>query len=160
MAELTPIEEKLGEVLGLAQSAQASIDAIKKMEGADELETELDRMRTESEETERRTEQLVDGIEGKKTAIQEKARETKGEANDMRDTYLGDEEEVLDGLEFLTMAEAAELGHWDIVRVMAETLGQSDTRELAEWAVGIQQGHFDGVRATSLKLAAEEAREG
>ena len=160
MAELEPIEEKLGEVLGLAQAAQTTIDKVGKMEGADDLKTELDRMRSESEETERRTEQLVDGIEGKKTAIQEKARETKGEANDMRETYLADEEEVLDGLEFLTMAEAAELGHWDIVRVMADTLDQSDARELAEWAVGVQQGHFDGVRAASLKLAVEEAREG
>ena len=160
MAELTPIEEKLGEVLGLAQAAQASIDEVKKMEGADDLSTELDRMRSESEETERRTAELVDGIDGKKTAIHEKAQETKGEANDMRQTYLGDEEEVLDGLEFMTMAEAAELGHWDIVRVMADTLGEAQTRELAEWAVGVQQGHFDGVRAASLKLAAEEAGEG
>ena len=160
MAELTPIEEKLGEVLGLAQAAQVSIDKLEKMEGADELSDQLGRMRSESEETERRTAALVDGIDGKKTAIHEKAQETKNQANEMRDTYLADEEEVLDGLEFMTMAEAAEVGHWDIVRVMAETLGEEQTRELAEWAVGVQQAHLDGVRATSLELAAEEAREG
>jgi hypothetical protein len=48
-------------------------------------------------------------LEGKKTAIREMARETKGEAVEMVKTYLADEEEALDGFEFLSMAEAGEL---------------------------------------------------
>ena len=34
----------------------------------------------------------------------------------MMDTYLGDDADGLDGLEFMTMAEAGELGHVAIVR--------------------------------------------
>ena len=37
----------------------------------------------------------------------------------MLSTYLGDDAEALDGLEFLTMAEAGEVGHWEIVSTMA-----------------------------------------
>ena len=59
-------------------------------------------------------------FDGKKTAILEKAREVKQEATEMMQTYLGDDADVLDGFEFLTMAEAGEVGHWAIVEVLAQ----------------------------------------
>jgi hypothetical protein len=33
----------------------------------------------------------------------------------MMSTYLGDDADALDGFEFLTMAEAGEVGHWSVV---------------------------------------------
>jgi hypothetical protein len=110
MAELTVLEEKLAEVLGLAQAAQ---QATSKVEGLVEDETVVDvlqRMRSEAEETVHRCTQLAGERDGKKTAILEKARETKGEASDMMSTYLGGDSDGLDGFEFLVMAEAARLG--------------------------------------------------
>jgi hypothetical protein len=160
MAELTPLDEKLGEVLGLAKAAQEATAKVAGMEGADEFKSRLDQMADEAAETERRTDALIDGLEGKKTAIREKASETKSEATEMMKTYLGGEDEALDGFEFLTMAEAGELGHWEIVQKMSETLGEQQVSELAEWAVGVQRRHFETVRESSLELAATEAREG
>jgi hypothetical protein len=160
MAELTPLDEKLGEVLGLAQAAQEATQKVAGMDGADEFEDQLGRMREEAAETERRTDDLVDSLEGKKTAIREKAGETKSEATEMLKTYLEGEEEALDGFEFLTMAEAGELGHWEIVKKMGETLGEDQVTDLADWAVGVQRRHFDGVRESSLKLAETEAKSG
>ena len=158
MAELTPLDEKLGEVLGLAQAAQEATKTVAKLEGADDLRR-LDAMREDAEETERRTLALIDGLEGKKTKIREQARETKAEATEMMKTYLGDDADELDGFEFLTMAEAGELGHWEIVREMSRKLGERESLELAEWAVPIQQRHAEIVRECSLELAAEEAVE-
>jgi hypothetical protein len=159
MAELTPLDEKLAEVLGLAQAAQQVTRTVSKMEGADQFKSDLERMQQEAAETEKRTDALVDGIEGKKTAIRDKARETKGEASDMAKTYLGGEEEALDGFEFLSMAEAGELCHWEIVEKMADTLGEQQVLELARWAVPVQRGHVEGVREASLALAVSEAQE-
>ena len=159
MADLTSLDEKLAEVLGLAQASQDTTKKVAKMEGADAFSSDLDRMLSEAEETERRTQELVDTFEGKKTAINEKARETKQEAAEMRDAYLEGEEEALDGFEFLTMAEAGELGHWEIVQTIGETIGDARVTELATWAVGVQGGHFEGVRKAALQLAKEEARE-
>jgi hypothetical protein len=116
-------------------------------------------MHEQAVETERRTDALVDGLEGKKTAIREKARETKSEAAEMMQTYLGGEEEALDGFEFLSMAEAGELCHWEIVETMSATIDASDVNELATWAVGVQREHVETVRRGSLELAAEEIRE-
>ncbi|MCW2967967.1 MAG: uncharacterized protein JWM71_1739 [Solirubrobacteraceae bacterium] len=158
MAELTPLDEKLGEVLGLAQAAQEATTKVAGMEGADDFRSTLERMSQEAAETERRTDELVDGLEGRKTAIREKAAETKGEAKEMLQTYLAEEEEALDGFEFLTMAEAGELGHWEIVKTMGETLDEQQVVELADWAVGVQSKHFEAVRESSLRLAVSEAR--
>jgi dsDNA-specific endonuclease/ATPase MutS2 len=158
MAELTPLDEKLGEVLGLAQAAQDATTKVAGMEGAEEFEERLEQMKREAAETERRTGELVDSLEGKKTAIRDKAAETKSEAKEMMQTYLAEEEEALDGFEFLTMAEAGELGHWEIVKTMSDTLGENQVSQLADWAVGVQRKHFDTVRESSLELAASEAR--
>ena len=158
MADLTPLDEKLAEVLGLAQAAQSATAHVAEMDGADAFEDQLERMRDEAQETERRTDSLIDSLEGRKTAIRDMARETKNEAEKMMATYLEGEEEALDGFEFLTMAEAGELGHWEIVRAMGKALSEPEVVDLADWAVDIQSRHFDGVRASSVALAEDEAR--
>ena len=158
MAELTPLDEKLGEVLGLAQAAQEATTKVAGMEGADEFRSRLEQMSRDAAETERRTDALVDSLEGKKTAIREKAAETKSEAKEMMRTYLAEEEEALDGFEFLTMAEAGELGHWEIVKAMGDTVGDEAVTRLADWAVGVQRKHVEAVRATCLELAVTEAK--
>ena len=161
MAELTPLDEKLAEVIGLAQAAQDTVAKVAKMEDAEKFESDLSRMKSEATETEERAVTLISGdaFEGKKTAILDKAREPKSEAAEMRDAYLEGEEEALDGFEFLTMAEAGELGHWEIVQTMAEVAGEAKVKELADWAVGVQSKHFEGVRLAALELAKEEAKE-
>ena len=158
MADLTPLDEKLAEVLGLAQAAQDTTAHVAGMEDADEFRQQLDGMGEEAGETERRTDAHIDTLEGRKTAIRELASETKGEVAEMREAYLEGEEEALDGFEFLTMAEAGELGHWEIVQTIARTVGDDSVSQLADWAVEVQGRHFEGVRASSLKLAEEEAR--
>jgi hypothetical protein len=156
MAEVNTLEEKLAEVLGLAMAAQ---DATQKVEGLvedEEIASVLSRMREEAEETQQRCEKLADERDGKKTAILEKARETKGEAEEMMETYLGDDADGLDGFEFLTMAEAGEVGHWEVLGKLNESAGESEIAELVEWALPIQQRHLDQARQGSLKLAEKE----
>ena len=74
----------------------------------------------------------------------------------MMQTYLGDEDDPLDGFEFLTMAEAGEVGHWSIVGKLNERAGDARVGELVDWALPIQQRHFQDVLDGSLKLAADE----
>jgi hypothetical protein len=74
----------------------------------------------------------------------------------MMSTYLGDDADDLDGFEFLTMAEAGEVGHWSVLAKLNEQAGDERLRELVEWALPIQERHFQDVKAGSLKLAAEE----
>jgi len=159
VAELTTLESKLAEVTGLAMAARGSglkVQKLAKQEDARDLVPTLDRMAREAAETEERCTRLAATIEGKKTALLEKARETKREAEEMARTYLGDDADALDGFEFLTMAEAGEVGHWEIVDVLARKAGNKQVQELAAWAIPIQQRHLKNARQGSLKLAEQE----
>ena len=156
MAELTTLEEKLAEVTGLAKAAQEATEKVEGLTDDDSLASQLQKMREEAEETERRCTDVAEQRDGKKTAILEKAQETKNEAAEMMQTYLGSDSDDLDGFEFLTMAEAGEVGHWEILGKLNEKAGESEISELVEWALPIQERHLEQVRKGSLTLAAEE----
>ena len=112
MATLTKLESKLAEVLGLAMAAQDAAREVRGMLGSEHqaLGTKLGQARDDARETQKRCTELASSFKGMKTAIVEEAREVKQEATEMREAYLADEEDPLDGFEFLTMAEAGEVG--------------------------------------------------
>jgi hypothetical protein len=157
MAELTNLESKLGEVLGLAMAAQGATDKIKTLDDLDgDLAQTLDRMKQEAQEAEERATELAGSFEGKKTAILEEARDVKQKATQMMQDYLDRASDALDGFEFLTMAEAGEVGHWEILKTLNERAGNAEVKDLVEWGIPIQQRHLQEARDGSLKLAAEE----
>jgi hypothetical protein len=156
MAELTTLEEKLAEVTGLAKAAQEATQKVEGLVDDEELAAQLQQMREEAAETERRCTEVAEHRDGKKTAILEKAQETKNEAAEMMSTYLGSDADDLDGFEFLTMAEAGEVGHWEILGKLNEKAGEAELKELVEWALPIQERHLRDVRRGSLTLAEDE----
>jgi hypothetical protein len=156
MAELTIWEEKLAEVTGLAMAAQGAGEKVSGLVEDEDLRQTLDRMVKEAKETEDRCTSLAEDLDGKKTAVLEKARETKQEATEMMRTYLGQDADGLDGFEFLTMAEAGEVGHWSVLGVLGEKAGRPEVTELVQWARPIQERHLRLVLEGSLKLAAAE----
>jgi hypothetical protein len=157
MAELTNLESKLGEVLGLAMAAQGATAKVKKLDDLqDDLAKTLDRMHAEAKEAEERAIEVAQSFEGKKTAILDEAREVKQKATEMMQDYLDSASDALDGFEFLTMAEAGEVGHWEVLKTLNERARNAGVTELVEWGIPIQQRHFEQVRQGSLKLAAEE----
>ena len=156
MAELTQLDAKIAEVIGLAQAAQGATEKISGLVEDAEIKQTLGKMKQEAAETEERTTNVAENLDGKKTAILEKARETKQEATEMMSTYLGDDADGLDGLEFLTMAEAGEVGHWQILGTMNQKAGNLELQDVIEWVTPIQERHFEQTLQGSLKLAAEE----
>ncbi len=159
MAELTNLEAKLGEVVGLAMAAQEAGQKVAKLakeDGNQDVVGTLERMRAQAAETEERGTNVASSFEGKKTAILEEARDVKSKAQQMMKTYLDEASDTLDGFEFLTMAEAGEVGHWEILDTLNRRAGNRDVSELVSWALPIQQQHLETVRSTSLQLAAEE----
>jgi len=158
MADLTKLESKLGEVTGLAMAAKSAVDTVARLarDEHDELLPVLERMKDEAAATEERCTELAGDFDGKKTAILEEARETREKAASMLDIYLDDESDALDGFEFLTMAEAGEVGHWEGLEQLAATAGRDDVQELVGWALPIQRGHLETARTTSAELAASE----
>ena len=159
MADLTNLETKLGEVTGLAMAAQAATEKVlnlAKQDGESELEAKLQRMHAEAAETEKRCTKLSESFEGKKTAILEEARSTKAKGAEMMKTYLDERLGSLDGFEFLTMAEAGEVGHGRCSRPMNGDDADAQVAELVGWALPIQQRHLEDVMAASIDRPASE----
>ena len=158
MAELTNLETKLGEVTGLAMAAQAATEKVVRLaeDEASELVPALQRMHGEAEETERRCMAIIETIEGKKTAILEESATTKRKGAEMMKIYLDADADALDGFEFLTMAEAGEVGHWKVLKAMNDRDGDRPVSELCDWAIPIQEHHFAEVNQASQKLASAE----
>jgi len=158
MAELTKLEAKLGEVMGLAMAAQAATKKVLTLaEDEDQsITSQLQRMHEEAAETERRCEDLAGSFDGKKTAITDEASTVKAKGAEMMATYLDSDSDALDGFEFLTMAEAGEVGHWGVLKTLNGRAASAEIRELVEWALPIQERHYAGVTKASLSLASEE----
>jgi coenzyme F420-reducing hydrogenase alpha subunit len=158
MADLTNLEEKLAEVTGLAMAAEAAGGKVTKLteEKDADLTATLQQMAKEAAETAERCTELAGTFEGKKTAILDEAAQVKKKASEMMKTYLDDDADALDGFEFLTMAEAAEVGHWSVLRTLNEQAGNAELRGLIDWALPIQERHFQNVLEGSVKLAGEE----
>jgi hypothetical protein len=158
MAALTKLESKVAEVLGLAMAAQDSTRLVRGMLSSEHegLAKKLEQAREEARETQKRCTALASSFKGKKTAILEKARETKQEATEMMSTYLGSDADGLDGLEFMTMAEAGEVGHWQILDTMNLNARNQELQQVIDWATPIQERHLDEALKGSLKLASRE----
>ena len=91
MAELTNLESKLGEVVGLAMAAQEAGQKVAKLakeDGNEEIVSTLETMRDQARETEARGTEVASSFDSKKTAILEEARDVKGKAQQMMKTYL------------------------------------------------------------------------
>jgi hypothetical protein len=158
MAELTVLDEKLAEVLGLAQAAQTAtkkVATLARKEKETELVELMAQMADEAAKVQQRCDVVAGTRDGMRTAINKKARETKAEVVDFMKTYLEDAE-ALDGLEFLSMAEAGEMAHWEILTTLNAKAENPDIAEVLRFALPIQQAHVNAVREHSLRLAADE----
>ena len=156
MAELTKLESKLAEAIGLAMAAQDATKKVMKMVDDEELRAQLQTMSEEAAMTERESTELAGTLHGKKSAIIREARTTKKKAAALMSDYLEKDSDALDGFEFLTMAEAGELGHWNVHAEMNRKARNSHLRELTGKVVAIQKRHVRDTYAGTQKLARQE----
>jgi hypothetical protein len=156
MAELTNLETKLGEVIGLAMAAQAATERVEKLTDDRQLKKQLQTMRKEAAKAEKDGTAIAGSFTGKKAKILSEARSVKTKGATMMKTYLERGSDELDGFEFLTMAEAGEVGHWAVLEQMNKQARHPGIRDLVKEQLPIQKRHFKDVNAASLQLAAKE----
>jgi hypothetical protein len=156
MAELTHLETKLGEVIGLAMAAQAAIDRISKLDPPRDLAKQMKQMRSEAAAAEKSGTEVAATFDGKKSKILAEARTVKKKGGEMLKTYLDRDADILDGMEFMTMAEAGEVGHWSVLETMNRTAKHPGIREIVKVQLPIQKRHLKDVSLASVQLAAKE----
>lgn len=156
MAELTTLDEKLAEVIGLAMAAQGATTKVEGLVKDRGLAKHLRQMHKEAAEAEGRATEVAGGRTGKKGAILKEARAVRKKANEMMKDYLGRGSDGLDGFEFLTMAEAGEVGHWMVLGELNKQARDPEIRELVRWQLPIQRQHLKAAQAALVQLAAKE----
>jgi hypothetical protein len=156
MAELTNLETKLGEVIGLAMAAQAATEKVEKLTDDKQLKKQLKTMRQEAAKAEKDGTAIAATFNGKKSKILQEARSVKTKGATMMKTYLERGSDDLDGFEFLTMAEAGEVGHWAVLETLNKQARHPGIKDLVKEQLPIQRRHFKEVTSASLTLAAKE----
>jgi hypothetical protein len=156
MAELTNMETKLGELIGLAMAAQAATERVEKLTDDRQLKKQLQTMRKEAAQAEKDGTAVAGSFNGKKAKILQEARTVKKKGATMMKTYLERGSDDLDGFEFLTMAEAGEVGHWSVLQELNKQAKHPGVRNLVNVQLPIQRRHLKDVMTASLSLAAKE----
>ena len=113
-------------------------------------------MRKEAAKAEKDGTAVAASIDRKKGKILAEARSVKKKGATMMRTYLERDSDELDGFEFLTMAEAGEVGHWSVLQELNKQAKHAGVRQLVSTHLPIQQRHLKDVMAASRKLAAKE----
>ena len=117
------IEQKIGEALGLEMAAQKAVQELssKGLLSEYEMDVKLDRMREEAGNHQRKLEQLVQKLSNSldSSKIQEAAQETKQKASQIMKTYLGQDPDSSEAIEFLCLAEGGEVTHYEVLSALA-----------------------------------------
>lgn len=159
MPELTNLDTKLAEVIGLAMAAQDLGDKASKLakkEKHNKLVKTVEQMKREAAQAQRQGTEVAGTLDGKKTAILREARATKAKAAKMASTYLDRRADALDAFEFMTMAEAGEVGHWAVLGELNKKARNPGISSLVRAQLPIQKRHLKEAQQGALELAADE----
>ena len=125
MADTELIQEKIGEALGLEKAAQTAVEQLDsrgllKSEHMKKLSNMKDEAGIQEDEMESLVQELSesDGFEPSK--IEEKATETAEKAAKIMETYLGEDPDTQEALEFLCLAEGGEVTHYEVLSSVAK----------------------------------------
>ena len=120
MVEKELIEEKIGEAIGLEIAAQKSVDElVSRGLLKAEYEKKLNAMKEEATQQQKEMEELIEEIaenEGFDVKnINSVSEETAQKASKIMETYLGEDPDTQEALEFLCLAEGAEVTHYEVL---------------------------------------------
>ena len=142
------IEEKIGEVLGLEKAAQKAVEVL---DSRGLLKPEhmkkLSKMKEEAGEQERQMEDLVrkltdsDGLNSEK--IESTAEETAEKCSKIMETYLGEDPDTQEALEFLCLAEGGEVTHYEVLTSIAKDLKNKKFGTTVRAILKEEQGHLN-----------------
>jgi hypothetical protein len=122
------LEEKLGEVLGLERAAQKAVEELSSMKLLDsDSKKQILSMKEEAGSHEEKIEQLISDISEEnedlkidQDSIEETAKETEKKAVKMMKTYLGEDPDSSEAIEFLAIAEGGEVIHYEVLQAISK----------------------------------------
>jgi ferritin-like metal-binding protein YciE len=166
MIDKEMLEEKMGEVLGLEMAAQKAVEELgsKGLLNKAEIKQQVQEIKTEAQNHQTQIEQLCDRLSKSGQAqlkinpqnVKSTASETEQKASQMMSTYLGNDADTSEALEFLCLAEGGEVTHYEVLDAMVKDVGDSEVREKVKSILNEEKEHLQ----QCIKLARENATTG
>jgi hypothetical protein len=139
------LEQKIGEAIGLEMAAQKAVEELSSKGLLDNggMKSNLERMKKEANNHQTKLEGLVKklsqstkGGEGgagilNSDNIQGSATETEQKASQIMQTYLGNEPDSSEAIEFLCLAEAGEVTHYEVLDTIIKKSKFKNKQQLA-----------------------------
>jgi hypothetical protein len=125
MANLQKLEQKIGEALGLEKAAQVAVEELSAKGLLDEggMKDKLQNMKKRANTHQANLEELISALESEGIGsqnIQNAAQETEQKAAEMMKTYLGDDPDSSEAIEFLCLAEGGEVTHFEVLSAITK----------------------------------------
>jgi rubrerythrin len=145
------LEEKLGEVLGLERAAQKAVEELnsKKLLESRAKKDVLD-MQEEASSHEDKINKLIsdlskeenDNLKINQDNIEEIAKETEKKATKMMKTYLGEDPDSSEAIEFLAIAEGAEVIHYEVLNAICKNFKVKELSNTVSSILKEEQKHL------------------
>jgi ferritin-like metal-binding protein YciE len=125
MVEKELLEQKIGEAIGLEIAAQKSVDelvskGLLKAEHEKKLRPMQEEANTQHNEMEALVKEIAEDEGFDIENINSVSNETAQKASKIMETYLGEEPDTQEALEFLCLAEGAEVTHYEVLASVAK----------------------------------------
>ena len=158
MADQEMIQETIGEALGLEKAAQKAVEdldsrGLLKPEQMKKLSKMKDEASQQEEEMQDLIKGLVESDSFDQEEIDEKADETADKASKIMETYLGDEPDTQEALEFLCLAEGGEVTHYEVLSSIAKDVKNKKFGTKVRSILKEEKRHLD----LCMKLAKDNA---
>jgi len=149
--DLKNLEEKLGEVLGLERAAQKAVEEInskKLLESG--TKKDILGIKEEASSHEEKINKLIsvlseeenEALKIDQNKIEEIAKETEKKATKMMKTYLGEDPDSSEAIEFLAIAEGAEVIHYEVLNAICKNFKVKDLSNTVSSILKEEQKHL------------------
>src|SRR6476660_8898657 len=124
--KIEKFEQKLGECLGLEMAAQKAVQELSSMGLLDKrgMLSKLKNMQKEAGNHQSKLEQLVQKLSGSLDSA------TIQEAAEMMKTYLGQDPDSSEAIEFLCLAEGGEVKHYEVLAAIAKKVKLNKNKQI------------------------------
>jgi hypothetical protein len=147
MTNLQKLEQKIGEILGLEKAAQVAVEDLSAKGLLDEggMKDKLQTMRRQANNQRAKLEELIPDLEFEGLSsenIENAAQETEQKATEIMKTYLGENPDSSEAIEFLCLAEGGEITHYEVLNAMTKGVKNKKFRAKVKAILAEEKRHL------------------
>jgi rubrerythrin len=147
MTNLQKLEQKIGEILGLEKAAQVAVEDLSAKGLLDDggMKDKLQTMRRQANNHQAKLEELIPDLESEGLSsenIEKAGQETEQKATEMMKTYLGEDPDSSEAIEFLCLAEGGEITHYEVLNAMTKGVKNKKFRAKVKAILAEEKRHL------------------